>query len=88
MKKMRKMLGITQLRRNKPKLLPEPRGPSVEHHDYSPETGHLIVTFRGGRQYRYEGVAQETADGLAKAESKGSFINSHIAGRHKIVSLP
>lgn len=88
MKKMRKMLGITQLRRSKPKLLPPSTRPSsVEHHEYSPETGHLIVTFRGGRRYRYEGVSADVAAGLEGADSKGSFVNSHIAGRHRVTPL-
>lgn len=57
------------------------RGSSVEAHQYSPETGHLTVTFRGGRQYRYEGVDQNTADALGDAQSKGSYLQSSIIGK-------
>jgi hypothetical protein len=57
------------------------RASSVEAHHYNPETGHLTVTFRGGRQYRYEGVDQKTADGLAGSESKGRFLHSSVIGK-------
>lgn len=54
---------------------------------YSPETGHLTVTFAGGRSYRYEGVSQETADGLANAESKGRYLHASVIGKHTAVKL-
>lgn len=91
MRKMGKapsMLTINRLRpKAKAKHLANARSSSVQHHHYTPETGHLIVTFRGGRRYRYEGVDQETVDGLGAAESKGSFINSRIVGRFKATPL-
>lgn len=87
MRKMRSMLTINKLRpKAKAKALAEARS-SVEGHTYLPETGHLIVTFRGGRAYRYEGVDQKTADGLKSAGSKGSFVNSHIAGQFKVTAI-
>lgn len=49
---------------------------------HDPETNHLTVTFHGGRIYRYDHVSAETHDGLRKAESKGDFLNKHIAEHH------
>lgn len=82
------MLTINRLRpKAKAKQLGNARSSSVEHHHYTPETGHLIVTFRGGRRYRYEGVDQKTADEFGAADSKGSFLNSRIAGQFKVTPL-
>jgi len=61
---------------------PDP-GSNVEAHEYSPETGHLTVTYKGGRQYRYQGVPQEIADGLESAQSKGSYLHSSVIGKFK-----
>lgn len=57
------------------------RGSGIEDHDYDPGTGHLTVTFRGGRRYRYECVDQETADRFGRAESQGRFLHANIAGK-------
>lgn len=59
----------------------------IEDHQYSPETGHLTVTFAGGRSYRYEGVSQDTADGLASAESKGRYLHASVIGKHSAVKI-
>lgn len=56
-------------------------GSHIEAHDYSPETGHLTITFPGGRSYRYEGVDKETAAGLDGADSKGRYLASNIIGK-------
>jgi hypothetical protein len=60
---------------------------NVTDHSYSPETGHLTVTFHGGRSYRYEGVSKETAKGLEDAGSAGQFLNSHVIGKHHAVKI-
>jgi hypothetical protein len=54
---------------------------SIEAHDYSPETGHLTVTFSGGRRYRYKGVDQKTAESFRDADSQGRFLHSHVIGK-------
>lgn len=83
MKKPRSIGKIKTIGSLKRKPLVKARAPasSVEAHDYSPETGHLTVTFRGGRRYRYEGVDQKTADGLRKSESRGSYLHRHVIGK-------
>lgn len=60
---------------------------SIDAHDYSPETGHLTVTFRGGRKYRYEGVDQKTAEGFRDAESQGRFLHANIIGKFDHVKI-
>lgn len=57
------------------------RPTNILSHQYSPETGHLTVTFHGGRQYRYEGVGKADAEAFAQAESKGRHLNAHIIGK-------
>lgn len=62
-------------------------GSNVQGHEYSPETGHLTVTFHGGRQYRYEGVDKELAEKFRDSSSQGSFLHSHIIGKHDATKI-
>ena len=54
---------------------------------HDPETGHLDITFHGGRVYRYENVSTETFNKLKAAPSKGTFITNHIAEHHTFKRL-
>jgi len=67
----------------KPNLKIDTRAANIEGHEYSPETEHLTVIFRGGRRYRYAGVKQDIADQFAAAQSKGSFLHSNILGKYE-----
>lgn len=85
MKKIGKMgtaPTIKQLRRKPKAATPSPKSSNVQSHAYNPETQDLDVTFHGGRSYRYHGVQPDTAAGLDKAQSKGSFLHSSIIGTH------
>lgn len=57
------------------------RHSNILNHEYSPETGHLTVTFHGGRKYRYEGVGKDDAKAFASADSKGAHLHRHIIGK-------
>lgn len=57
------------------------RSSNIQAHEYSPETGHLTVTFAGGRKYRYEGVDAKTASGMDDATSRGSYLHSNVIGK-------
>jgi len=46
------------------------------------EDGELIVTFKKGRVYAYEGVPEDKAIELAKAPSVGQMLNSEIKGQY------
>jgi hypothetical protein len=85
-KKIRTITKIGSLKR-KPPVKARAASTNVLDHSYSPETGHLTVTFHGGRQYRYEGVDQKTADGLGSADSKGSFLHTHILGQFRATKI-
>lgn len=67
-------------RKAAPSARPDP-GSNIEAHEYSPETGHLTVTFKGGRKYRYEDVPQDIADGMKGAQSKGSYMHASVIGK-------
>src|SRR6266550_2059199 len=49
---------------------------------YDDNRKQLAIIFRGGRQYAYRGVDQETADGLGKAGSAGQYFYAHIRGNY------
>jgi hypothetical protein len=90
MKKIRrigKMRTIGSLKRKLPIKGTSARGSGIEGHAYDPETGHLIVTFRGGRRYRYEGVDQKTAESFRDAESQGRFLQANIIGKFDHVKI-
>jgi hypothetical protein len=80
MKRIAKIKTIGSLKR-RPPVKTSTAPSNVLDHSYSPETGHLTVTFSGGRQYRYEGIDQKTADGLGSADRKGRFLHSHVIGK-------
>ncbi|MDK9702373.1 MAG: KTSC domain-containing protein [Sulfuritalea sp.] len=40
--------------------------------------GVLVVATKDGRHYRYDGIPQDLADGLAQASSKGSYVNAVV----------
>jgi hypothetical protein len=80
---MPRIKTIATTARRKPPLKTKPAASSsgIEGHAYDPETGHLTVTFQGGRQYRYEGVDQKTAEGFRDATSQGRFLHANIVGK-------
>lgn len=45
---------------------------------YDEETETLAVRFHRGTLYHYQGVSQETFEGLRDAPSVGKYFNSHI----------
>jgi hypothetical protein len=78
--------------KNKSRMTHKPVNPAASssnilNHDYSPETGQLTITYRGGRQYRYDGVSEEVAAGLDKAGSKGRYLHAYVIDKHDAVKL-
>lgn len=49
---------------------------------FDEEKGTLLVSFRSGLRYVYEGVPRAIYDALGKAASAGRFFNEHIRGRY------
>jgi hypothetical protein len=51
--------------------------------------GTLLVTFKRGAVYAYDGVPKDVIDGMHSASSKGSYLNAHIVKgnfRHREVT--
>ena len=46
--------------------------------NYNPETGELIVTFKGGTSYKYDNVLTEDYQQFIDGESAGKSFNLHI----------
>lgn len=49
---------------------------------YDSETGSLVVEFKRGNVYRYEGVSQEIYNGLIGSDSVGKYFNQYIKGSY------
>lgn len=50
----------------------------IQSSSYDGETLELLVTFKGGATYRYEGVSQEDYESFVNGESIGKSFNEHI----------
>jgi hypothetical protein len=49
--------------------------------------GDMIVQFKGGDEYLYEGVPRQIYDDMAKAESVGKFLGEIVKGKYKYRKL-
>lgn len=47
----------------------------------------LIVTFKNGRRYQYEGVPADLYNELLKSNSKGRFFNSNIRDEYSFTEV-
>lgn len=50
----------------------------VDAIDYDPKQKRLIVHYKTGKSYNYEGVSQAEYDALEAADSIGSHLHKHI----------
>lgn len=82
-----KKLATAHKTKARSSVVPAARTSNVEAHEYNPETGHLTVTFRGGRRYRYDGVDASTAKGMDDATSRGVYLHQRIIGKHDATKL-
>ena len=51
--------------------------------EYDTETSKLVVEFKNGVKYEYEGVPHKLYTQFRMAESQGKFFNSNISKTHK-----
>jgi hypothetical protein len=49
---------------------------------FDDEAGTLLVSFRSGLRYIYEGVPRAIYDAFGKAASAGRFFNDEVKGRY------
>jgi hypothetical protein len=54
---------------------------NVESMGYDGAKMKLLVRFKTGSNFVYSGVDEETADGLAEAESAGKYLHKHISSK-------
>lgn len=55
--------------------------------DHTDTLGWLVVTFRNGRTYEYEGVRVSTFTKMVGALSLGKFINEEVKPFHEVREL-
>lgn len=60
--------------------MPSLKSSAIEHVDH--DGAALIVTFSGGREYRYPTAGAEHVAGMTAAESAGRYFNAEIRGKH------
>ena len=61
------------------KIINEIESSNVTNSVYDTATKKLLVTFKNGTQYEYEGVPHQIYTKFRMAESQGSFFNKNIA---------
>lgn len=57
---------------------------SIQAYGYEAGSRTLVLTFKGGRSYRYADVPQSTVDGIRDAKSTGTFVAKHVLGKFAI----
>lgn len=57
---------------------------SIQAYGYEAGSRTLVLTFKGGRSYRYVDVPQSTVDGIREAKSTGSYVAKHVLGKFAI----
>jgi hypothetical protein len=51
------------------------------------ENGMLVVYFKSGNTYVFNGVSHSVASGLLAADSKGKYFNSNIMGKYNSIKI-
>ena len=59
----------------------------VRHFEYDPGARALVVTFVGGRRYRYAEVPPDVAEDFRSAVAKGRFFNARIRDRYACAEI-
>lgn len=61
--------------------MPALQSSAIEHVDHDGSA--LIITFRGGRPYRYPTAGAEHVDAMSQADSAGQYFHAHIRPHHE-----
>jgi len=54
---------------------------NIDSFAYDAKKEVLTIWFKGGAEYTYPGVKQDTSNGLLEASSKGKYFAEHIKGK-------
>lgn len=61
---------------------------NLSHVGYTPEKQQMVVRFKNGGTYRYQGVPPHVHKAFMEAESKGKHFAAHISGNYTHEKLP
>ena len=65
------------------KIINEVESSNVIHSVYDTATKKLLVTFKNGTQYEYEGVPHQAYTKFRMAESQGKFFSTNMSRKYK-----
>ncbi len=69
-------------------FIPVKNSSNVDSVSFDPDTESLLVRFKHGGTYRYEGVSAKKYQELMAAPSIGKHVHTHIKGSHKHSKVP
>ena len=69
------------------KILNEVQSSNIVRTEFDTETKMLVVEFKNGMKYQYEGVPHEVYTRFRMTESQGKFFSSDISKKYKFVKL-
>jgi hypothetical protein len=69
------------------KILNEVQSSNIVRTEFDTETKMLVVEFKNGMKYQYEGVPHEVYTRFRMTESQGKFFSSDISKKYKFTKL-
>ena len=69
------------------KILNEVQSSNIVRTEFDTESKLMIVEFKNGMKYQYEGVPHEVYTRFRMTESQGKFFSSDISKKYKFVKL-
>lgn len=60
---------------------------NIESVGYNEESQSLMVKFRSGSSYAYDGIPQSVYDAFMASDSKGRFFSAYIRGKYPTTQL-
>jgi hypothetical protein len=69
------------------KIINEVKSSNIVRSEFDTETKLMIVEFKNGIRYQYEGVPHEVYTRFRMTESQGKFFSSDISKKYKFVKL-
>jgi hypothetical protein len=69
------------------KIINEVQSSNIVRTEFDTESKLMIVEFKNGMKYQYEGVPHEVYTRFRMTESQGKFFSSDISKKYKFVKL-